>query len=289
MHSYRLRPGWSLSSTTDGELRVFDEDREIIVRAPSGMQVMLEALTRALPPPPSMLDAILELERRGAVVKHDPGRDPHARASRQLEYFEAFTNDPEVVQHHLESRRLLIVGLGGTGSEFLRHMVAVGVQNYFLIDQDVVDVSNFNRQSLYERSDLGRPKVDAAQRFVSARLRSARCDVLKATVRADDDFALTIETFEPSLVFVAIDEPVETIGRDLSLMMDRMGVPYLIAGVGIRHGRVHAVSSAPDPSVPVAGTPASLTTTNAMVAAQAAHRAVEFLTGMRLPFEVHDG
>lgn len=285
MNSYTLRPGWSMSTCSDGALHLVDEDREIVVRSPTGTSSLADALAQVSPPPAPLLGVLEDLERRGAVIEYDPERDRDGRASRQLEYFDAFTNDARLLQHRLESCRLLVIGLGGTGSEFLRHMVAAGVRSYVLVDQDVVEESNFNRQTLYDYSDLGRPKVLAAERWVRVRLQNADCEVWQEPVRADDRFASLLTVNRPSLVFVAVDEPIG-IDRDLAAVMDRLGMPYLVAGVGIRHGRVLAACSAPDPAVPVDTTRASLGTTNAMVAARAAHRAIEFLTDMRFPFEV---
>lgn len=272
----------------DGVLHLFDEEREIVVRAASGVDPLIEALTRGVTPDITVLDALETLEGLGAVMLRSASCVRESRQSRQLEYFDAWGDEARSLQSRIEASRLLILGLGGTGTEFLRHMVAVGVRDFVLVDQDVVEESNFNRQTIYTYSDLGRAKVDAAEGYVRERLRSPRCVVIRAAVRADERFAALVLSSRPSLVFVAVDEPAETISKDLASVLDGLAVPYLIAGVGVRHGQVLPVGTAPDPAVPIIATGASLATTNAMVAARAAHRAVEFLTQARFPFEVDD-
>jgi sulfur-carrier protein adenylyltransferase/sulfurtransferase len=70
-------------------------------------------------------------------------------------------------QGRLKAARVLIVGAGGLGSPASLYLAAAGVGTLGLVDFDVVDASNLQRQVLYGESDLGQPKLDAA----TARLR----------------------------------------------------------------------------------------------------------------------
>ena len=53
------------------------------------------------------------------------------------------------------------------GATVLSHLVGAGVQHFWLIDSDVVEKSNFNRQFIYNTTHLGQPKVvaEAGSRF----------------------------------------------------------------------------------------------------------------------------
>jgi molybdopterin-synthase adenylyltransferase len=68
----------------------------------------------------------------------------------------------------LAARRAVIVGVGGLGSPAALALARAGVGRVDLIDDDVVDVSNLHRQTLYATADVGAPKVLAA----AARLRA---------------------------------------------------------------------------------------------------------------------
>ena len=70
-------------------------------------------------------------------------------------------------QERLKSGKVLIVGAGGLGSPAALYLAAAGVGTLGLVDFDVVDVTNLQRQVLYGTSDVGRPKLDVA----AARLR----------------------------------------------------------------------------------------------------------------------
>ncbi|MGH9361905.1 MAG: molybdopterin-synthase adenylyltransferase MoeB [Thermoanaerobaculia bacterium] len=65
-------------------------------------------------------------------------------------------------QRRLKGSRVLLIGAGGLGSPLGLYLAAAGVGTLGLVDFDVVDESNLHRQVLYGRSDVGRPKIQAA-------------------------------------------------------------------------------------------------------------------------------
>jgi len=66
-------------------------------------------------------------------------------------------------QRKLKAARVLCIGAGGLGSPITMYLAAAGVGTLGLVDADVVEVSNLQRQLLFGQSDLGRPKLDAAR------------------------------------------------------------------------------------------------------------------------------
>ena len=71
-------------------------------------------------------------------------------------------------QKRLAQAKILIVGAGGLGSPAALYLAAAGVGTLGLIDSDVVDLSNLQRQVIHQTPDLGRPKVVSAREKVSA-------------------------------------------------------------------------------------------------------------------------
>ena len=69
-------------------------------------------------------------------------------------------------QRKLIQSKVLIVGAGGLGSPAAVYLSLAGVGTLGLVDFDVVDVSNLQRQILHHSSDVGRPKVESAAETV---------------------------------------------------------------------------------------------------------------------------
>lgn len=66
-------------------------------------------------------------------------------------------------QRKLKAARVLCIGAGGLGSPITMYLAAAGVGKIGLVDADVVEISNLQRQVLFGQDDLGRPKLEAAR------------------------------------------------------------------------------------------------------------------------------
>jgi sulfur-carrier protein adenylyltransferase/sulfurtransferase len=65
-------------------------------------------------------------------------------------------------QERLRAARVLCVGAGGLGSPIIAYLAAAGVGRLGIIDDDVVDETNLQRQILFANADVGRPKAEVA-------------------------------------------------------------------------------------------------------------------------------
>jgi len=86
-------------------------------------------------------------------------------------------------QTRLKAAKVVIVGAGGIGSPAIQYLAAAGIGRLVLIDDDVVDLSNLQRQTIFGTDDLGQRKVAAAAIAVS-RL-NPNVDVEMHSVRID--------------------------------------------------------------------------------------------------------
>ena len=98
-------------------------------------------------------------------------------------------------QRRLAHARVCVVGAGGLGSPALLYLAAAGVGHLTVVDHDVVDVSNLQRQVLHRTRDVGVPKVDSAARAlgelnpmveVSARHTEVTADTVHDLLRDHD-------------------------------------------------------------------------------------------------------
>jgi len=123
------------------------------------------------------------------------GEKPAERYDRQIRAF------GPAGQEVLKSLRVAIVGVGGTGSVVFQELVLLGVRDFILLDPDTVEESNLNRLVSAVPSDIGRSKVEVAEKWakrvnreihVSARKDSAlRADVTRSLADADFLFCCT--------------------------------------------------------------------------------------------------
>ena len=70
-------------------------------------------------------------------------------------------------QNKLSKSRVLCLGAGGLGSPVIQYLAAAGIGHLTIVDDDVVEISNLQRQVIHRTSDVGVPKAQSAQRFVN--------------------------------------------------------------------------------------------------------------------------
>ncbi|MDB5704607.1 MAG: molybdopterin biosynthesis protein MoeB [Sphingomonas bacterium] len=70
-------------------------------------------------------------------------------------------------QERLRRATVAVIGAGGIGSPAIQYLAAAGVGRLIVIDDDMVDLSNLQRQTLFGGDDIGAAKVEAAARAVA--------------------------------------------------------------------------------------------------------------------------
>lgn len=67
-------------------------------------------------------------------------------------------------QQKIKNANVLVVGAGGLGSPVLQYLTAAGVGTIGILDYDIVDETNLQRQILYDTDDIGKPKAEIAKK-----------------------------------------------------------------------------------------------------------------------------
>jgi sulfur-carrier protein adenylyltransferase/sulfurtransferase len=130
-----------------------------------------------------MTTAIAELEALPQLTNDELGR-----YSRHLIL-------PEVGmegQQRLKAAKVLCVGTGGLGSPLALYLAAAGIGTLGLVDFDVVDSSNLQRQIIHSTKDIGRKKIDSAQEKLNAlnpALNVVKHDTMLSSANALEIFA----------------------------------------------------------------------------------------------------
>ncbi|HEU5092222.1 MAG TPA: ThiF family adenylyltransferase, partial [Nitrospira sp.] len=71
-------------------------------------------------------------------------------------------------QLKLKRAKVLLIGAGGLGSPAGLYLAAAGIGTIGLVDGDVVDLSNLQRQIMHSTATLGQPKVESGRKTLSA-------------------------------------------------------------------------------------------------------------------------
>jgi adenylyltransferase/sulfurtransferase len=93
-------------------------------------------------------------------------------------------------QKKLLQAKVLLIGAGGLGSPLGLYLAAAGVGTLGIVDFDNVDLSNLQRQILHTNDEIGKPKIDSAEKRIKAMNPDTR--VIKHRVRLTSENALEI-------------------------------------------------------------------------------------------------
>jgi adenylyltransferase/sulfurtransferase len=125
-------------------------------------------------------------------------------------------------QTKLKEARVLLVGAGGLGSPASLYLAAAGVGTLGLVDFDVVDYSNLQRQVIHGTSDVGRPKLHSAR----ARLVDINPEIAVETheVRLTSENALEIIDGYDIVVDGSDNFPTRYLVNDACVLLDKPNV-----------------------------------------------------------------
>ena len=96
----------------------------------------------------------------------------------------------------LKKANVLIVGLGGVGGYALETLVRSGIYNLTIVDGDIVELSNLNRQIISKRDVIGRPKVLVAQARTLEINPDVNLKVINEFISEDNFSLLNIDSFD---------------------------------------------------------------------------------------------
>jgi adenylyltransferase/sulfurtransferase len=141
-------------------------------------------------------------------------------------------------QQALSEADVVIIGLGALGSVSADLLVRAGVGHVRLVDRDVVELVNLQRQTLYSESDVERPKAEAA----AERLRRVNSTVHIDAVSRDVHSGTVSDILAGARLLVDGTDNFETRFLLNEAALDR-GIPFIYGGAIATYGMVLAIRS----------------------------------------------
>ena len=135
----------------------------------------------------------------------------------------------------LAGKHIAVIGLGGIGSPALQYLAAAGIGRFTLVDDDVVDASNLQRQTIFTNRDIGHGKATSARRWLANFDEALEITLSDNRITAENAAALIGGA---DLVLDGTDNFATRLA--VSDACVRAGVPLLSAAVGRFQGQVGA-------------------------------------------------
>jgi molybdopterin/thiamine biosynthesis adenylyltransferase len=162
---------------------------------------------------------------------------------RQLLYFAAQKKQGRQyaleLQYNLQNTHVVIIGIGCLGSHILYGLSAVGIGKITLLDFDVVELSNLNRQCMYSEEDVGKSKIEVLKERCQTVSRTTSYGFIEKKIRSRDDFIQIIEHTSPDLVILTADSPRQKIFSWMNEASYTTGVPALFT-IGVMQSFLYA-------------------------------------------------
>lgn len=136
-------------------------------------------------------------------------------------------------QQRLRDSSVLIVGLGGLGAPAATYLTGAGVGRIGLADNDVVSLSNLQRQTLYTEAQIGRPKTECALERLSAMSSDVTFELHPQGITTDNAayilsrYDLVVDCCDNFATRYLIDDTCT-----------RLGTPWVHGSIGEFHGQV---------------------------------------------------
>lgn len=170
------------------------------------------------------------------VVKEIGNVDENYNNKKFLSYF---FESPDLVLKKIRSKNILIIGIGGIGQVALQHLIASGFHKFILVDFDLVNRKNMNRQFLITKNQFGEKKVKA----VSDTIKNTYSDICIKTVNkkieTKRDLDEIVENNDLDFLLCCADYPSNAEIREVVVEKSmELNIPCAFAGVGVRIGEI---------------------------------------------------
>ncbi len=187
------------------------------------------------------LDSLFLLEDAGQANSVLSDYDV-ARWHRNINFFGSFCRigqDKYELQARIKQAKVTVLGLGGLGSHLVYDLAAMGVMDIQAVEFDRVEISNLNRQILYNEEDIGRLKSEVAVERMKRFSPNLKLQVIQRQIEGVDDVLAAIRGRD--VVLCVADRPKMEIHDWVNEACMREGIPLLSGGLETQMARYFTI------------------------------------------------
>lgn len=146
--------------------------------------------------------------------------------SRQRGLFSIVSSNFKIFENNINSIKVLIVGAGAIGTHILWNLITIGVKNITILDFDVVEESNLNRQLFYGYEDIGDKKVEVLRNKINKSYPHVKISIIDRKLESEKNLR---DIIQHNFVFKAFDTPLE--GTEwINNICVEYKIPYMSGG-----------------------------------------------------------
>ena len=190
----------------------------------------------------NIVDGINLLNDESVLEESLPNKATEERYLPNVNYFSRFidtSGDRFLIQKEINETKILLLGLGGGGSNILTLLAGLGPKSIKIVDYDIVELGNLGRQFLYRENDIGKKKTEIAKSAVEKMNSLIKIEAFDKKIVVVEDVLELINDVD--IVICAIDEPPFIIHRIVNEAIVKAGIPCVFGASQVSRGRVYSV------------------------------------------------
>lgn len=153
-------------------------------------------------------------------------------------YLENIFSDADKIDYvkNNETKKILFVGAGGICTAIIDYLISVGITQYGIIDFDIVEITNFNRQFKYKETDIGQSKITRLKENLNTQYKNLTIIPYEKKISSTLELKKIIEDYNPSFVICSADTPILLIQKYVAEACYDNNIPCIFGGVGQKSG-----------------------------------------------------
>lgn len=135
-----------------------------------------------------------------------------------------------------KNKRILFIGAGGICTAMIDYLISSGFNKYGIVDFDVVEKSNFNRQYKYKKNDIGSLKVESIKKNLIEQYDDLSIKIYNKKIEIETDLLSIVNDYDPDFIICAADTPAYLINKYIAEVCLLKSIPCIFGGVGQNSG-----------------------------------------------------